>query len=65
MLKLDENLENAMQWFQVFEKKFFKVFEKLQVQSVGEADCEYKAIYPRKKFSMNLTTLTSKFSAIN
>jgi len=39
--------------------------EKLQVQSVGEADCEYKAIYPRKKFSMNLTTLTSKFSAIN
>lgn len=26
MLKLDENLENAMQWFQVFEKKFFKVF---------------------------------------
>lgn len=40
-------------------------FEKLQVQSVGEADCEYKAIYPRKKFSMNLTTLTSKFSAIN
>jgi hypothetical protein len=21
--------------------------EKLQVQSVGEADCEYKAIYPR------------------
>jgi len=47
--------------------KFKKIqnVEKLQVQSVGEADCEYKAIYPRKKFSMNLTTLTSKFSAIN
>ncbi len=45
---------------------FLKDVEKLQVQSVGEDDCEYnKAIYPRKKFSMNLTTLTSKFSAIN
>jgi hypothetical protein len=58
-----ENLSKILQTYT--QGRMLRKLEKLQVQSVGEADCEYKAIYPRKKFSMNLTTLTSKFSAIN